>query len=109
MDQLNSNLISMTNQLNTKSITITQNLGAQSSIYARRDFCELPDDTSADQHYITAIKVGSTTYKLRCEIVEVHPLTCTKCGSPLELHNGHGRCEYCGTSYSAVMSIVEDK
>lgn len=97
------------NQLNTKSITIAQNLDAKTSIYGRRDFCELPDNTSADQQYITAIKVGGTTYKLRCEIVEVHPLTCTKCGSPLELHNGHGRCEYCGTNYSAIMSIVEDK
>ena len=62
----------------------------------------------------TALSVDGTytidgvTYKLRCEIVEVHPLTCTKCGSPLELHNGHGKCEYCGTSYSAIMSIVED-
>lgn len=75
---------------------------------AHTPICEAPDDFDSDQHYISKIRIGGTTYKLRCEIVEVHPLTCTKCGSPLELHNGHGRCEYCGTSYSAIMSIVED-
>ena len=96
-------------QLNTNLISITQSLDTRATIYARRDFCELPDDVNTDQQYITAIKVGGKTYKLRCEIVEIHPLTCTKCGSPLELHNGHGRCEYCGTNYSAIMSIVEDK
>ena len=59
--------------------------------------------------FISAVIINGKKYKLRCEIIEVHPLTCTKCGSPLELHNGHGKCEYCGTSYSAIMSIVEDK
>lgn len=75
---------------------------------ARTSICEAPSDFNSDQRYISKICINGTTYKLRCEIVEVHPLTCTKCGSSLELHNGHGRCEYCGTSYSAVMSIVED-
>jgi len=75
---------------------------------AHVSMCEAPDDFDSDQHYISKIRIGGITYQLRCEIVEVHPLTCTKCGSPLELHNGHGRCEYCGTSYSAIMSIVED-
>lgn len=74
-----------------------------------RPICEPPDDFDSDQHYISAMRINGITYKLRCEIVEVHPLTCTKCGSPLEMHNGHGKCEYCGTSYSAVMNIVEDK
>lgn len=75
---------------------------------ARRQICEAPDDFDSDQRYISKIRIDGIMYKLRCEIVEVHPLTCTKCGSPLELHNGHGKCEYCGTSYSAIMSIVED-
>lgn len=73
-----------------------------------RPICEAPEDLDSDQRYISKIRINGVTYKLHCEIVEVHPLTCTKCGSPLESHNGHGRCEYCGTSYSAVMSIVED-
>lgn len=75
----------------------------------RIDFCEAPDDLNEEENYISAICVHGKTYKLRCEIVEVHPLTCTKCGGSLELHNGHGKCEYCGTNYSAIMSIVEDK
>lgn len=75
---------------------------------AHQSICEPPSDFDSDQHYISKIRIDGITYNLRCEIVEVHPLTCTKCGSPFELHNGHGRCEYCGTSYSAVMSIVED-
>ena len=75
---------------------------------AHRSVCEPPNDFRSDQRYINKICIDGIMYKLRCEIVEVHPLTCTKCGSPLELHNGHGKCEYCGTSYSAVISIVED-
>ena len=74
-----------------------------------KDYCKAPNNLDNDQHYISKVCINGVLYSLRCEIVEVHPLTCTKCGSPLELHNGHGRCEYCGTSYSAVMSIVEDK
>lgn len=73
-----------------------------------RPICEAPSDFNSDQNYISRIQIGGKMYKFRCEIVEVHPLTCTKCGSPLELHNGHGRCEYCGTNYSAVMNVVED-
>ena len=73
-----------------------------------QSICEAPSDLNNDQRYISQIRINGITYKLRCEIVEVHPLTCTKCGSPLELHNGHGKCEYCGTNYSAIMSIVED-
>ena len=79
------------------------------AVYKRAEFCEPPEDLDRTNGYISCIMVGGKKYKLRCEIVEVHPLTCTKCGSPLELHNGHGKCEYCGTSYSAIMSIVEDK
>lgn len=75
---------------------------------AHRSICEPPDDFRDDQPYISKVCIDGRMYKLRCEIVEVHPLTCTKCGSTLELHNGHGKCEYCGTNYSAVMSIVED-
>ena len=79
------------------------------SVYKTQDFCEAPNDLNDEVDFISAVIINGKKYKLRCEIVEVHPLTCTRCGSPLELHNGHGKCEYCGTSYSAIMSIVEDK
>ena len=36
---------------------------------------------------------------------EVHALVCKKCGAPLELHNGEGKCQYCGTSYSTHYKI----
>lgn len=94
------NLTSVLKLNNPNNYTITE---------AHRSVCEPPNDFNSDQHYISSVRINGITYKLRCEIVEVHPLTCTKCGSPLELYNGHGKCEYCGTSYSAIMSIVEDK
>ena len=59
--------------------------------------------------YISRICINGKTYKLRCEIVEVHPLICTRCGHSLELHNGSGQCPACGTRFSAIMSIQEDK
>ena len=58
--------------------------------------------------YISSIQLGNRRYKLKCEIVEVHPMTCPKCGSPLELHYGEGKCEYCGTSYTTRF-VVEEK
>ena len=58
--------------------------------------------------YISKICIHGVTYKLKCEIVEVHPLICTRCGHSLELHNGSGQCPACGTNFSAVMSIQED-
>lgn len=95
--------------MNLTSSLPLNNLNNATTTDACRSICEPPNDFNSNQHYISSIRIDSITYKLRCEIVEVHPLTCTKCGSPLELHNGHGKCEYCGTSYSAIMSIVEDK
>lgn len=61
-----------------------------------------------DGGYISKICIGGKIYKLKCEIVEVHPLICTRCGASLELHNGHGQCPACGTNFSAVMSIKEE-
>ena len=92
----------------TSSLKLNNSNNSMVDAYYRQSICEPPNDFNSNQHYISAVRIDGITYKLRCEIVEVHPLTCTKCGSPLELHNGHGKCEYCGTSYSAVISIVED-
>lgn len=94
-------------QLDISPIGTIQHLNTSTSFYSQRDFCELPDNINTDQQYISAIQVNGRIYKLRCEIAEVHPLICSKCGASLELHNGHGRCDYCGTNYSAIVSIVE--
>lgn len=58
--------------------------------------------------YITAIKVGGKTYKLRCEIVEIHELTCPKCGGEIELKFGTGKCKYCDTLFSTKIKLVEE-
>lgn len=58
--------------------------------------------------YVSRIQLGNKLYKIKAEITEIHPMTCTKCGSPLELHYGEGKCEYCGTSYTTRF-IIEEK
>ena len=70
----------------------------------------LPNTSNSDDcdGYISKICLCGKTYKLRCEIVEVHPLICTRCGHPLELHNGRGQCPACGTNFSAVVQVVEE-
>lgn len=58
--------------------------------------------------YISKIRLpDGKIYKLKCEIVEIHPMTCTKCGGPVELKFGTGKCSYCGTNYATNFSIVE--
>ena len=40
--------------------------------------------------YISRIKLSDgRIYKLKCEITEVHPMVCPKCGGSLELKYGH--------------------
>lgn len=58
--------------------------------------------------YISQVKVGDKLYKLRCEIVEVHPIICSRCGAPLQLHYGEGTCEHCGTHFTTKFSIEVD-
>lgn len=58
--------------------------------------------------YISEICLYGVKYKLKCEITEVHPLICTRCGHPLELHYGRGQCPACGTNFSAVLKVVEE-
>ena len=57
--------------------------------------------------YISRVTVGGKTYKLRCEVIEVYDMTCPKCGSPLQLSYGNGKCEYCGTCYTTQFKLVE--
>lgn len=58
--------------------------------------------------YISKIRLGGRIYKLRCEVVEVYPMICPKCGGQLELKYGHGKCEYCGTAFSTQFNVVEE-
>ena len=57
--------------------------------------------------YISKITVNGKTYALRCEIVEIHPITCPKCGASFELRYGTGKCDYCGTLYSTNFELKE--
>ena len=58
--------------------------------------------------YINEICIYGVKQKLKCEITEVHPLICTQCGHPLELHDGRGQCPACDTNFSAVLKVVEE-
>ena len=57
--------------------------------------------------WIDRIVFGGKTYALRCEVIEAHPITCSKCGANVELHHGEGRCEYCGTYYTTRIMVQE--
>ena len=58
--------------------------------------------------YINKITLPSgKTYGLKCEVIEIHPITCPKCGSSFELKYGNGKCEYCGTYYTTKFSLEE--
>ena len=57
--------------------------------------------------YIDKIIIQGKIYKLRCEVVEAHPIVCKKCGASFQLKYGEGRCEHCGTYYTTHFSIEE--
>ena len=57
--------------------------------------------------YISSIRLDGKLYKLQCEVVEVYPMTCPKCGAPIKLHYGQGHCPYCDTHYTTKFSIQE--
>lgn len=57
--------------------------------------------------YISRISVNGKVYALKCDLVITKPITCTKCGAPLELKYGHGTCSYCGTHYSTNFRVEE--
>ena len=59
--------------------------------------------------YISSIAMpNGKIYKLQCEIVEVYPMQCPRCGGQVELHCGIGSCKFCGTNYSTQFKIVEE-
>ncbi len=57
--------------------------------------------------YISKISLRGKIYKLRCEIVEVYPITYPKCGGSFELKYRSGKCPYCDTYYSTQFKLVE--
>ena len=57
--------------------------------------------------YISKLSFDGKTYQLRCEVVEVYPITCPKCGASFELKYGSGRCTHCGTYYTTEFKLKE--
>lgn len=88
---------------------IGSNVPKQKTIPKMPDGVKDPLPEGCDGFISRVMLPNGKTYALRCEVVAVHPMTCPKCGSPLELHYGEGKCEYCGTSYTSHFSIEEVK
>lgn len=59
--------------------------------------------------YVSSIRISNKLYKLRCEIVEVYPITCPKCGGSFELRYGSGQCPYCNTYYTTQFKLEEQE
>ena len=58
--------------------------------------------------YIKQIQLADgKIYKLQCEVVEVYPMTCPKCGGHVELKYGSGECQSCGTAFTTQFKIIE--
>lgn len=57
--------------------------------------------------YISRVCIDGKVYKLRCEVVEVYPMTCKKCGGQLELKYGTGKCPFCNTIYTTNFKVEE--
>lgn len=58
--------------------------------------------------YISEVRLpNGKRYKLQCEVVEVYPMTCPKCGGHVELKYGNGECRSCGTAFTTQFKIVE--
>ena len=83
------------------------NFGGMVTSVALLDKNENRIDEAGFDGYISSIRVNGKTYKLRCEVVEVYPMTCPKCGGRVELHYGNGNCQSCGTAFTTQFKIVE--
>lgn len=67
------------------------------------------DDDKKYDGFISSIKLpNGKLYKLRCEVVEIYPMTCHKCGGRVILRYGNGECESCGTNYTTQFKIMEE-
>lgn len=59
--------------------------------------------------WVNKICVCGKTYGIQALIMEAKPILCNRCGATLELKNGEGKCECCGTNYSARVIVEEIK
>lgn len=58
--------------------------------------------------YINRIKLSNgKVYKLQCEVVEIYPMQCPRCGGRVELKYGSGDCQSCGTAFATQFKITE--
>lgn len=57
--------------------------------------------------WIDSVNVDGKKYAIKAAIVEYHALTCPKCGGQIQMHNGMGKCQFCGTEFSATIRLVE--
>ena len=58
--------------------------------------------------YISSVQLANgKVYKLRCEVVEVYPMTCPKCAGKVVLKYGSGECQSCGTAFTTQFKITE--
>lgn len=67
------------------------------------------DGKEFDGYIDTVCTPNGKCYKLRCEIVEVYPMICPRCGGKVVLKYGNGDCQSCGTSFTTQFKIVEGK
>ena len=65
------------------------------------------EDEKKVDAYISRIYLNGKTYGLRCEIVEVYPIICPRCGSSFELKYGNGKCPACETCFTTQFKLVE--
>ena len=65
------------------------------------------DGKPFDGYLDTVCTADGKRYKLRCEVVEVYPMICPRCGGHVELHYGTGACKSCGTNFTTQFKIVE--
>ena len=69
-------------------------------------------DKNSDQFdgYISKWQMPNRkVYKFQCEVVEVYPMQCPRCGGKLELRYGNGECQSCGTAFTTKFKITEAK
>ena len=58
--------------------------------------------------YISRVQLpDGKVYKLQCEVVEVYPMICPRCGGKVELRYGSGACQSCGTNFTTQFKLVE--
>ena len=57
--------------------------------------------------FINRISVDGKLYALQCQVVEVYPIKCPKCGGPFKLRYGNGKCPYCDTHYTTQFKLQE--